>query len=200
MAKISVEPWNDFCTQSLFLYGTWREDGTPNFGLFCWLSYAWIDGEKGPGLGVMACIGEDKLTKDLIRKNGCFSANIVTEELLPLADYYGTTSGRNVPDKMKRLPTVTRGQVLDVPVIGESPVALELKVLREINLAEHSDLFLCEMVGVEVEEALTDKGVPVPQRLRQVRPVVTCGEESYFSLDGRFLGNWGGPRGQLKDE
>ena len=56
----------------------------------------------------MACIGEDKLTKDLIRKTGVFSANLVTEELLPLADYYGNTSGYSA-DKMKRLPTVERG-------------------------------------------------------------------------------------------
>lgn len=37
----------------------------------------------------MACIGEEKQTKDLIRKNGVFSANPVSEQLLPLADYYG---------------------------------------------------------------------------------------------------------------
>ncbi len=51
--KVSLpEPSNDFCPQTFFTYGTYKEDGTPNFGLFCWLSYCW-DGE----LCVTACIG-----------------------------------------------------------------------------------------------------------------------------------------------
>ena len=70
----------------------------------------------------MVCIGEEKTTKDLIRKNGVFSANLAGEALLPLADYYGCTSGRENPDKMKRLPTVEPGQVLPVPTIGASSV------------------------------------------------------------------------------
>ena len=52
MGKVSIPITNDFCPQTLFLYGTYKEDGTPNFGLFCWFSYIW-DSE----LGVMACIG-----------------------------------------------------------------------------------------------------------------------------------------------
>ena len=66
--------------------------------------------KNGAGAGVMACIGEEKLTKDLIRKNGVFSANLVTESLLPLSDYYGNTSGRNHADKMKFSPTVAWGR------------------------------------------------------------------------------------------
>lgn len=34
MEKTSVGPSNDFCPQTLFLYGTYREDGVANFGLF----------------------------------------------------------------------------------------------------------------------------------------------------------------------
>ncbi|HEY8499922.1 MAG TPA: hypothetical protein VIL89_04825 [Clostridia bacterium] len=41
MGKISIGPENKFCPQALFLYGTYKEDGTPNFGLFCWFSYCW---------------------------------------------------------------------------------------------------------------------------------------------------------------
>ena len=46
----------------------------------------------------MACINGEKQTKDLIRKNGMFSANLVSEQLLPLADYYGCICGRTTPD------------------------------------------------------------------------------------------------------
>lgn len=50
MAKIPAPIGNDFCPQTLFLYGTYKKDGTPNFGLFCWISYCcW-----GSEIGVMA--------------------------------------------------------------------------------------------------------------------------------------------------
>lgn len=192
MAKIQALS-NDFCPQSLFLYGNYEEDGTPHFGLFCWFSYCWLD-----RLSVMACIGEEKRTKDLIRKTGVFSANLVTESLLPLADYYGNVDGREVSDKMKRLPGVERGQVLDVPVITESPVNFELKVVSEQNLSPGCDLFVCRIENVLIDERLKDSSLPVIERLQLARPVSTIAEETYVNFFGQELGKWGEPMGILK--
>ena len=97
--KISTAISNDFCPQTLFLFGTYKEDKTPNFGLFCWFSYYW----DGDGLGIMACIGENKLTKDRIRENKVFSANLVTEEILPIADYFGIKKGYSNEKQIKKL-------------------------------------------------------------------------------------------------
>ena len=173
-------------------------DGTPNFGLFSWIAYNEVQGENGPAMGVMCCIGDEKLTKDLIRKNGVFSANIVTESMLPLADYYGCVSGRDVPDKMKYLPTVEPGTVLNVPTIAESPVSLELRVLREIHLVANSDLFICVICGCRMEESLTDRSVPLAQRYAAAAAVLLPGEDHYISADGRDLGAWGEPMQKLK--
>ncbi len=204
MAKIHREPGNDFCPQSLYLYGTYEEDGTPHFGMFCWFGWCWLDTDpEGPGgLGVMACIGEEKVTKDLIRKSGMLSANLVSESLLPLADYYGCTAGRENPDKMQRLPTVEPDQVLHVPTIGESPVSFELQVVEEKTLAQGrlenggsnaSTLFLCRVVNTTIDQRLMDKEVPFMDRLGLAAPVVTAGEERYISLTtGQDLGPWGG--------
>ena len=170
MTKVQVKNWNDFCPQQLFLYGTYREDGTPNFGLFCWFSYINapdINGE-GDGMGVMACIGGSKLTKDLIRKNGVFSANLVTEELLPLADYY-----------------------------AESPVSMELQVMQEIDLKNGCDVYLCKIMGETMREDLTNKEVPFIDRFKSVKQVLCGGELHYVSMDGRDLGSWGEPMKSL---
>ena len=127
-----------------------------------------------------------------------FSANLVTEKLLPLADYFGCTSGRDNPDKRKFCPTIEWGQVLDVPTIAESPVSFELRVVKEIHAAEGSDIFLCEICNVMIEEKLKDKGLPFMERLKLAAPVITAGETTYTSLDGRELGRWGQPMKSLE--
>jgi len=204
MAKIQGKISNDFCPQSLYLYGSYEDGGAPHFGMFCWFGWCWL-GEGGGRLGVMACIGEEKRTKDLIRKAGVFSANLVSEPLLPLADYYGNTSGREHPDKMKRLPTVERGQVLNVPTIAESPVSIECRVVKEETLSkgrpgggEGSTLFLCEVANVTIDQRLTDSSQSVLARMKLAQPVSAVAEETYVNFFGQELGRWGEPMQRLK--
>lgn len=185
MSKVSMSVSNDFCPQTLFLYGTYKEDGTPNFGLFCWISYCW-DG----GLGVMAAIGGDKLTRDRIRANGVFSANLVTEDILPLADYLGNTEGYS-GDKT-RLPVDTiKGACLDVPVLESSPLAFELEVSRSIPL-EGSEVFICRIKNVLADAELADQNKSIAEKMLAIAPVrTTC--STYFSWDGSPMGRWGEP-------
>ena len=188
--KISTPVSNDFCPQTLFVYGTWKEDGTPNFGLFCWFSYCW-DG----GLSVMASLGGPKLTRDRIRATGVFSANLVTEDLLPLADYFGNTEGYSAV-KMNIPVAVERGAVLDVPVLAQSPVTFELAVTKTVEL-EGNDLFICKIRNVLAAKALTDAGKTPLERLQAILPArTTC--ETYFSWDGRAMGKWGEPMHSLQ--
>lgn len=192
MSKISTEITNDFCPQTLFLYGTYKEDGTPNFGLFCWLSYYW-DTE----LGVMACIGGNKLTKDRIQATKVFSANLVTEEMLPLADYLGTKEGYE-KDKMDFSLETEKGAVLEVPVLSVSPVAFELEVAQSIPL-DDGEVFLCKIRNVLMEEGLKDDSKTIEERIRSVAPIsTTC--ETYFSWDGKSLGAWGAPKSDFQPE
>ena len=187
MPKISVPISNDYCPQTLFLYGTFKEDGTPNFGLFCWFSYCWFD-----DLGVMACIGGSKLTLDRIRATRVFSANLVTEKLLPLADYFGTANGRD-PEKMNIPFQWEKGAVLDVPVLSESPVCLELEVDQMIDTNdEDCVVLLCRIRNVLQNEELTDPSVSAEEKLASIAPVsTTC--TTYFGWKGHSLGPWHEP-------
>lgn len=184
--KKSTPISNDFCPQTLFLYGTYKEDGTPDFGLFCWFSYYW-DKE----VGVMMCIGGEKLTKDRIRATKRFSANLVTEKMLPLADYLGNKNGYDA-DKMDFPLELEKGRVLDVPVLACSPVVFELEVVKSIPL-EDGDVFLCKICNVLAEESLTDESVSVEERIQSIAPIsTTCA--TYFSWNGKSLGAWGIPQ------
>ena len=183
--KKSIPISNHFCPQTLFIYGTYKEDGTPNFGLFCWFSY-YFDRE----MGVMACIGGNKLTRDRIHETRVFSANLVTEELLPLADYFGNVEGYS--EGKMRVPVETeKGRLLNVPVLAKSPWVFELEVDRSLPL-EGGEVLLCKIRNVLAEELLCDETLSLEKRMETVRPVHSI-RQSYFRWNGTEFGSWGEP-------
>ena len=189
MSKTSLKPYNDFCPQSLFLYGTYDDEGKADFGLFCWFSYIW-DGE----MGVMACIGGSKLTKENIHKRKVFSANLVSEKLLPLADFLGNNAGGS-PEKMKRTIETEQGRVLPVPVLTDSPVSFELEVRQFIPL-DGGEVMLCKIRNVLQDDFLAEGPGTAAEKLAAIAPVhTTC--HHYFGWDGRDMGAWGEPMGKL---
>lgn len=189
MNKISVKSNNDFCPQTLFLYGTYDENGKADFGLFCWFSYMW-DTE----LGVMCCIGGKKLTLDNIHRDKVFSACLVTEEMLPQADYLGCVSGYK-EEKMKIDLDIGKGAVLPVPILNNSPVIFELEVKQFIPM-DDSEVMLCKIRNVLQDENLATKDKSDVEKLAGIAPVkTTCGR--YFSYKGEDLELWGEPMKKL---
>ncbi len=185
MKKVSVPATNDLCPQTLFVYGTMNADKTPDFGLFCWFSYCWFD-----QLGVICAIGGSKRTLENIRRNRVFSANLVVESNLPLADYFGTADGRD-GDKMDIPVEWERGAVLPVPVLCSSPLSFELEVDKEISTGEHDEtVLLCRIRNTLKDETLTDPAMTPEEIYREVAAVRTCIDCDYWSWDGRHLGKW----------
>ncbi|MBE5803223.1 MAG: flavin reductase family protein [Clostridiales bacterium] len=194
MSKVSVAVTNDICPQTMFVYGTYKEDGQPNFGLFCWFSYCWYD-----DLGVMCAIGGRKTTQERILANRVFSANLVVERNLPLADYFGTADGHDA-DKMNVDAAWEKGAVLDVPVLSSSPLTFELEVDKVIstNDKEGDTVFLCRIRNVLKDTELVDSGLSVQELMRKVGAVSTTGTMDYWSWDGRHLGAWHEPAQKIK--
>jgi len=193
MKKVSVPATNDLCPQTLFVYGTKNENGTPDFGLFCWFSYCWFD-----QLGVICAIGGSKRTLENIRRNKVFSANLVVENNLPLADYFGTADGRDA-DKMDISVEWEPGAVLDVPVLCSSPFAFELEVDKEIGTGEHNEtVLLCRIRNVLKDECFADSSMTPEETYKAVAAVQTSVDCDYWSWDGRHLGKWHEPAKQIK--
>ncbi len=185
MKKVSVPATNDICPQTLFVYGTKNEDGTPDFGLFCWFSYCWFD-----QLGVICAIGGSKRTLENIRRNKVFSANLVVESNLPLADYFGTADGRDA-DKMDAKVEWEEGAVLPVPVLCSSPFNFELEVDKEITTGERDEVvLLCRIRNVLKDEALLDTSLIPEEIYKKVAAVCTSVDCNYWAWDGRHLGKW----------
>ena len=185
MKKVSVPVTNDICPLTLFVYGTKNEDGTPDFGLFCWFSYCWFD-----QMGVICAIGGSKRTLENIRRNKVFSANLVVENNLPLADYFGTADGRD-GDKMDIAVEWEEGAVLPVPVLCSSPISFELEVEKEIPTGEQDQtVFLCRMRNTLKDETLLDTSLTSEDIYKKVAAVCTSVNCDYWSWDGRHIGKW----------
>lgn len=185
MNKVSLPASNAFCPQCLFLYGTYKEDNKPNYGLFCWATYCWNEKFK-----FVACIGEDKLTRDRIRATGIFSASVVTKELLPYADFFGNNAGYEV-DKSKTLESIS-GAVLNVPVPKDSVWSFELEVDKTLRLDEEgkSEIYICSIKNVLAEERLANESLSFEERLKIAEPIVTMSAR-YFSVAASPIGDWG---------
>lgn len=177
MKKISVSATNDICPQTLFVYGSMNEDGTPDFGLFCWFDQ----------LGVICAIGGTKRTLENIRRNKIFSANLVVEDNLPLADYFGTADGRD-HDKMEVDVEWEKGAVLEVPILCSSPISFELEADQEIATGEHDEtVFLCRIRNTLKAESFVNSSM-TPEEIYKATAAVHNVDGDYWSWDGRSLG------------
>lgn len=122
----------------------------------------------------------------LIKQSGEFVINLPTEGMTRAVDWCGVKSGREYDKfaemKLTPLPAAKLGTVL----VAQSPLNLECKVTQIIPLGSH-DLFLAEVVAVDVEESLLDEsGKLCLQRAK----LIVYSHGDYLAL-GRKLGSFG---------
>ena len=136
---------------------------------------------------VSISVRPERYSYNLIKESGQFAINLPTESLVRAVDWCGVRSGRD-QDKFAAMGLhAAPGSVLtSCPILEESPLSLECRVTQVIPLGSH-DLFLAEVVAVDVDEALLDEtGKLCLERARLI--VYSHGE--YLAL-GRRLGSFG---------
>ena len=135
---------------------------------------------------VSISVRPERYSHHLIQESGEFVINLPTESLTRAVDWCGVKSGRDV-DKfaamhLSALPAAQVGTVL----LEQSPVNLECKVTQCIALGSH-DLFLAEVVAVDVDESLLDEtGKLCLNRAK----LIVYSHGDYLAL-GRRLGRFG---------
>ena len=123
----------------------------------------------------------------LIRDTGAFVINLTTRRLARATDWCGVRSGRDC-DKFREMGlTALPAAEVAAPIVVESPVNIECRVKQVIPLGSH-DLFLADVVHVQVDEALIDPATG-KFRLELADPIVYSHGE-YFAL-GEALGHFG---------
>ena len=170
------------CVQPSFLIGTSNEDGTANFAPITWVS---VTHEAGDGYLLVISMFGTKMTKQNVLRTGIFSANLVSTDMLPLMDYFGSRHAKD--GKKDGIDyTVSRGQVLDVPVLDQSRWVYECEVSQKLDTGD-STTFFCPIRNIQMDERLVCKDT-VDVDLAVLDPVIYSGK--YHSL-GKVLGDIG---------
>ncbi len=178
----NVKPVYSMCVQPSFIIGTNNEDGSPNFAPITWVS---VTHEAGDGYLLVISMSGTKATKLNVLRTGIFSANLVSTDMLPLMDYFGS---RHANDGKKDgiACAVSRGEVLDVPVLDLSRWVYECEVSRAVETGD-SVTFFCAIRSIQMDERLVCKD-PFDVDLTVLDPVIYSGK--YHSL-GKLLGGIG---------
>ena len=182
MKRKSLDPKFSMCVQPSFIIGTNNEDGSYNFAPITWVSATCEKGDEY--LLVISMFGTKKTKQNVIR-TGLFSANLVSTKMLPLMDYFGLKHAKN-GEKNELTYGVSRGAVLDVPTLDESPWVYECEVARSVETGD-STTFFCHIRNVQMDERLSPKDT-FDIDLTVLDPVIYSGK--YHSL-GKMLGEIG---------
>ena len=122
----------------------------------------------------------------IIKESGEFVINLTTSKMVRETDFCGVKSGKDT-DKLKKCGLhIEAASAVSAPVISESPLSLECRVVEIKPLGSH-DMFLAEIVAVNVDGRYIDSKGKI--NLNQAG-LMAYSHGEYFSL-GRKLGSFG---------
>ena len=101
-------------------------------------------------------------------------------------DFCGVRSGREMDKLAATGLTVEPAKEIAAPVIAQSPLALECRVKQIIPLGSH-DMFLAEIVAVDVEERLLDEAGKLHL---EKAGLMAYSHGEYFAM-GKKIGSFG---------
>lgn len=96
-------------------------------------------------------IAPSRYSFDLIRQSGEYVVSAVDEKLIEAVRVCGEKSGREVDKFALANLTPEKGVKVNAPLIKESPVSIECKVVKEVEAGDHV-WFIGEVLAAHVRE------------------------------------------------
>ena len=132
-------------------------------------------------------VRKSRHSHQLISKSGEFVINLTTENLAKATYFCGVKSGRDM-DKFKETGLhQEKAEIVSCPMILESPVNLECKVLEVKEYPSH-DMFIAEIVKVHADEKLFDEKGRI---CLDQAGMLSYNHGEYFGLKRQPLGKFG---------
>jgi flavin reductase (DIM6/NTAB) family NADH-FMN oxidoreductase RutF len=125
-------------------------------------------------------IAPSRYSFDLIRQSGEYVVNVVDEKLMEAVRVSGKKSGREVEKFEAARLTSEKGVKVSAPLIKESPVSIECKVVKEVEVGDHV-WFIGEVLATHVRQRYGWKdGLLFKWR----------GEEGFYYKVGKRIGKY----------
>lgn len=181
MAKEIWKPGNMLYPLPVVIVSVADRDGRYNL-----LTIAWAGTVCTNPPMVSISVRPERYSYPILRETGEFVINLTTRELTYATDYCGVKSGRDV-DKFEKLGlTPLPGDKVRAPLLKESPVNIECKVVQMMPLGSHH-MFLGEVAAVHADEKYMDDRHKF--HLDKAEPIVYS-HGAYF-VCGEQLGTFG---------
>ncbi len=115
-----------------------------------------------------------------------FAINLTNEKLAFATDWCGVKSGKDV-DKFKEMRlTKEKAKFIKCPLIKESPVSIECRVEKELNLGSHT-MFIARVLSIDADEKyINEKGAFDISKC----DLIAYANGGYYSL-GKKVGTFG---------
>ena len=105
---------------------------------------------------VYISVRPERYSYNLIKENKEFVINLTNEKLAYATDWCGVKSGAKF-DKFKEMKlTKEKANFVKCPLIKESPVSVECKVIEERDFGSHT-MFLAEVLAIDADEKYIDE-------------------------------------------
>lgn len=154
-------------------------DGKPNF-----ITIAHVGIMDFSHVGIS--MGKMHYTNTGIKKNGTFSVNIPSVELVKKVDYCGLVSGRKF-DKSAVFETFY-GKLGNAPMVKECPINMECRLEMTVDMPNH-DVFVGEIIESYCDELLLTGEDMVD--FGKAEPILfAMYDKSYFKMGERFADAW----------
>ena len=135
---------------------------------------------------VYISVRPERYSYELIKKNKEFVINLTTEDLVFQTDYCGVKTGAKI-DKFKEMHlTKQKAKFVKCPLIKESPVSIECKVIDVKHYGSH-DTFVGEVLSIDALDKYFDKNGAFDISKCKL---MAYANGTYFSL-GKKIGTFG---------
>ena len=135
---------------------------------------------------VYISVRPERYSYKLIKESKEFAINLTTKKLAYATDWCGVRSGAKY-DKFKEMHlTKEKANFIKTPLIKESPVSVECKVIDEKDLGSHT-MFTAEVLSIDADEKYIDeKGAFDISKC----DLIAYANGGYYSL-GKKIGKFG---------
>ncbi len=124
---------------------------------------------------------------DLIKESGEFVLNLTNEDMAFATDWCGVKSGRDFNKFAEMNLTPVKAEVVNAPIVKESPLSIECRVKEIVKLGSH-DMFIAEVLNVQADTQYMDPETGTFDM--QKAKLIAYSHGNYYKL-GEQIGRFG---------